>query len=237
MKSLSVFLLMFLLSAESLFSQTETKGKFGFAFGPGFASGKFAASDVNDTTNGLALTGLQLNLHFEYELFSKGSGIAVLMSQIKNPFDIDKVREKYESQYPNYQWNVTENSWKLYAAGAGLYFKKDFTKISAELRVLAGYANLSTPNFTMTFDSAYQSTSVTYPLYTAKAIFYDAGIGLTYPLKKNVAITLQADYFYTHPNFHEVNYTILPYFYSSSVNFTQKVELINIGVGLSWMLK
>ena len=237
MKIFGGVVLSLILFPLELFSQNEIHGKLGFSVGPAIPLGKYAGTDVNDTTNGLAKTGLHFNIHIEHDWFSKGSGIAVSLSQTINPFDIDRVREKYENQYPAYKWSLTESAWKLYTAGAGLYFKKDFKKLSAEVRLMSGYAILNTPHFTVTIDSAYQSTSVTYPLYTAAAIYYDAGIGLTLPLKNNAAITLQADYFYTHPKFQEVNYIILPNFYSSSVNFTQKVEQINIGAGLSWLLK
>jgi hypothetical protein len=157
------------------------RGFIGLSFGASIPIGDFA-----DESNGLAKTGVQINLiNFGY-LFKKNVGIAATWFGAANPIDYDNAEP-----------------WSYGGLMVGPLFTFALSeKVEWDFRPMIGYSVINSPEFN--FNDGFPQ--FTFPSEQASSFAFNIGTVVRFNVGNKVSLLLSADYFSTKPEFEDLNF-------------------------------
>ena len=231
MKKNLFLLLVILFNFLQGFSQN--KSMVSISMGPSFAVGNFANKNPNNSTSGIATTGVVFDIHFTH-LLNENLGIAAILRGQSNATDAKAIEDEMKKMYPQVQWSVQSNYWGI----GGLLFGGFgtwplYNKCSFDAKFLIGIANATSPEITITGKSALSTEWVKQNSTPSNTFAFMPGVGLNVHPTNRISILLNLDYLLANPDFINVNT------YSSTGQlvkyaFSQKMETINISLGFGW---
>jgi hypothetical protein len=216
------------------FSQNE--GYVAVSAGAGLPTGHFGSADASDSAAGFARPGLNFGLNFARKVSKKISVCGTARNQ-SNALDVDAFVKQFEKKYPNIQWKMQAENWKiqLFMVGAYSSFPIGDSSFSVDLKVMAGYAACTLPGFTITGTQSGSSITAMENSANSGALCFAIGIGFKKNISEMFCVLGGLDYVGTKPNFTgvAVNFSNGT---RQEVNVTQSITLVIITAGIGFRL-
>jgi hypothetical protein len=229
-----IILLSLVLFAITAFSQETRKGLIGISLGPSIPLGDYADNDGDNEDAGFAMTGLHLNLNFNYK-FNENLGFAALWTGNAHPIDVDEMVDLFWSIDPSLNWEVETEAWSSGSLMGGLLVSFPYDKVDFDIKGLIGYSSSTIPNIDVTASDGSTAVNIKQNEAVAMAFAVNLGAGLRYNVSDKIALTINMDYFSTKPEFEVA--TTSNFGYSSNDDFKQTINMLNISFGIGYILK
>lgn len=196
-------------------------------------TGDFASSDVNNNQSGIAMTGYMLNGGLGLKLHKH---IRLMVSYLyqSHAFDVHSFDAGMEHIYPGAAVNTSGGSWIMNGLMGGLHVDlpiEDQKKVAAIIKMQMGIPNFTSPaiDSKIIYRGATGSTSI--ETAYAKSMAYLLGLGFSFKLAEEASLQVSTSLFGGKPTFYNV-VSKNSSGYSSTDSFTQKINSINIQLGL-----
>lgn len=207
------FLLLFFLMLSLVTNAQNIKSKFvaDAAIGPSFPIGKFSNKNYTGSflsnADGLAKTGIGINLSLGYQL-KKSFGSMLLLGYSQNKQDANSFDRYLKNTFgANINRSIKTNNWNIFKIMAGGFFVAPFSpanKFSFKSKLLGGVCKTSIPGF------KYAYSVPGNPIGTAGggtiaqvnlswSFCYQISAGLKYQLTQKIYVLTDAGYFGSNP--------------------------------------
>ena len=237
----SLFLLFVLISvqqvmAQGILSQTGGKIYIGGSIGPSFPIGDFGETVPDQEKSGYATTGYKVEVDAGVRLFNLLEVSAVGFRNI-NETNPDNLKNYLVEQYPSADFNVESDDWEIYGflGGIGLSYPLP-NKFIADIRILGGYMNITSPNISLT--TANPGVYYKVESSTTSSFVYLTSASLRYPVLKRLYISLGFDYIGSSADFKDV--TTIRSFEGNTVeskaSFEQTMDSWALTVGFKFFI-
>ncbi len=237
MKKLFVLTSLSILLSPFSYSQiTGDRGYVGLSVGPNIPTGDFASKDINKPTAGWAKTGYVADVSLAYNVAKNFAVIGMLRTQ-GNSVDFEPLLTELSIQNPSITWAIPPSSWNLYSLMGGGQMELPINmSASFLLKVMAGIANISSPEIKIVGSQGYNSASVTIESSSANASILLLGGGFKIALNENIGLLLNLDYSKTTPQFTNVK-TTSAFAPTTTQTFSQPYSTYNLSVGIAFTIK
>lgn len=209
-----------------------------FMAGPASPIQDFGSMDINNEKSGLAKTGNFLQASATIKL-TEYFGLSVLFRNQKHAFAHELLAQALTNQYRgNPSFTSFGDNWKIRGFFAGVYLMlpvKTTPQLSLNFHLLGGLPKIELPEYSLRANSYPQSITGTTYKSTSSAGAIIGGFGLKYKVQKNVALDIGLSYFYSEVSFLNV-YTSFSNGYYYYGNFKQKINTLNLQVGISFLM-
>lgn len=226
MKFSALSLLILLMSLTASFAQYSKKSAINVLGGTSFPVGDFGNKYTTNPDAGLAKLGAFLALEYDYPLLKD----IYLTGRVGG--SIHGIDFAYSAPTGS-SLNMTTTNWKNANLFAGFsYMPKITNKLNFIARAMGGYQYTSSPEVKINI-SGYFNGSSNQASVGSSSFGMLLGLGFDYSVASDIGLRFIADYANANPKF-KVSQT------SGNVATTsptaQKIELVNLGVGLSFKL-
>ncbi|MBK7854657.1 MAG: hypothetical protein IPJ79_06835 [Bacteroidetes bacterium] len=141
-----VFILANKAYSQEVKEESETRFLTTIGIGPSVPLSDYGNKDLNDPSSGLAKTGLNYQICFDY-LIGESFGIGTKAFYFYNPQDPDVWLNNFlQNAAPNQFFKVTTNPWEFKGIAGGLYGTFELENNYADVKFLIGYASVKFPN-------------------------------------------------------------------------------------------
>ena len=179
------------------------------AIGPSFPIGQFSNKNYTGSflsnTDGLAKTGIGINLSLGYQL-KKSFGTMLLFGFSQNKQDASSFDVYLKNTYgSNITTSIKTNNWSVFKVMAGGFFVAPFSpenKFSFRAKLLAGVCKTGIPKFEYVYVNP-QTTNSGQLIFAKVSLpwtfCYQLNAGLQYQLSQKIYLLFDAAYFSGNP--------------------------------------
>ena len=226
MKFLTLLTSVLFISLTTSFAQNSKKSSINILVGPSLPLGDFANKYIDNPNAGLAKTGVFLALEYDYQL----SNDIYLTGRVGG--DIRGIDFAFGAPTGS-SLSMSTTSWKNANLFAGFsYMPKISNKLNFVVRAIGGYQYTSSPEVKINI-LGYFSGSSTQESVDSSSFGMLLGLGLSYNITSDIGLKTIVDYGHANPKF-EVSHVSSGIVNRASTS--QSIDLINIGIGISFKL-
>ena len=234
---LSTFILFSLnIMAQGILSTVGGKVYVGISAGPSFPLSSFADDNAQDNKSGYAETGYMIELNGGIRLLNLFE-ISVTGFRNSNGTNVTNLVNSYNASNPGVVFTGESGSWEIYGflAGIGISFPMP-EKFIADVRVLGGYQNSSSPEISMTGDM--QNTYVKIEGKTVSSPVYFGSLSARYPIANALYLSFGFQYIASTGKFENVKTTtsIEGEVSESTISFDRSMDAWGLNVGLKFFI-
>ncbi len=226
MKFSALFASLLLMSCVASFAQDSKKSSFNILIGPSLPVSDFGDKDISDPSAGLAKTGAFLAFEYDHRLLKN----IYLTGRLSG--SINGVDFAYNAPTGS-SLKMSMTNWKNANVFIGFsYIHHISTRFNLIARTLGGLQYTSSPEVKIAISGAFNGNS-TQESAGATSLGVLLGVGFNYHISQNFGLRLIADYGAAKPTF---DIKASGSGISNELSSTQNVNLINLGIGMSFKL-
>ena len=197
----SLFLLPKLLFAQETVKKKEQKFLLHSGFGPSVPLSDYGNRDLNDPSSGLAKTGLNYQLCFNY-LVKKNLGIGAKAYYFYNPQDAQVWLTNFlQNATPNQFFKVNTHPWEFKGVSAGLYGTFEIENNQADVKFLIGYANVKFPSILVEFQEGNLTDSEFLDAQNKMVPTFEIDFALRFPILSKLDVIIDFSFLNTEVQF------------------------------------
>lgn len=225
-----------LMILPSLYAQEDDRrGFISLSLGAAAPFGDYASTESDNDDAGFALTGGNVNIAFGYKL-GQTLGVTAMLNAGSNPLNTNALEDEFRDNFPQTSWNVTADPWGYGALMAGGFATFPLgTRSSFDVRLLIGALSSTTPEITATASGSGVTANATRESQTVTTGAFDVGFVFRYRITDPLCILASADFLSANPRFEDVETRST--FGSSTSDFDQNLRVLNVNVGVGFLLK
>jgi opacity protein-like surface antigen len=215
-----------LISTTSLFAQNSKKSAINILAGPSFPIADFGNKFSDNPKAGLAKLGAFLAVEYDYQL-AKDIYLTGRLSGSIHGIDFEYGAPTGSSL------NMSTTNWKNANLFAGFSYMPQLTnRLNFIARAIGGYQYTSSPEVKINISGSFNGSS-TQESVGASSFGMLFGLGFNYEVTSDIGLRIIADYGNANPKF-EVTQSSGNV--ATSAPSSQKIEMVNLGVGISFKL-
>jgi len=230
------FLITTHLSAQGILSTVGGKIYLGASAGISFPLSSFADDNPQSSSSGYAKTGYLIELSGGVR-FLNLLELSVAGFRNSNSTDVTNLVNSFSSSIPDITFTGQSGSWEIYGLlfGIGISFPMP-QKFIADVLVLGGYQNTSSPEITMTGDV--QDAYVKIEGQTVSSPVYLASVSARYPLSNSLYLSFGFQYIASSAKFDNVKTTtsVGGETEESTISFSRNLDAWGLNVGLKYFI-
>ena len=233
---LAFILFTYNIMPQGILSTVGGKIYVGISAGPSFPLSSYADDNPKDDRSGYAQTGYMIELNGGVRLLNLFE-ISVTGFRNSNSTDFTNLVNSVNAEYPGFEFTGESGSWEIYGflAGIGISFPMP-EKFIADVRVLGGYQNSSSPEISLTGDNP--NTYYKIEGKTVSSPVYFGAASVRYPLANSLYLSFGFQYIASSGNFQDVKTTtsIDGEVSESTISFDRSMDAWGLNVGLKYLI-
>lgn len=217
-------------------AQDEKRGYLTIGLGPSIPLSDFASTNTSNDDAGYAMSGGNLNIAFAYRL-GNNLGLTAMFTGTSNPVDVDAIAEDFTESFPNVNWTITADRWRIGGLMIGGFATFPATEnLSFDVRVLGGILQSTMPEIRAKAETGIGNATGKREEKTVSTSAFDLGFLFRYKLGSSFCLLAGADFISANPKFNDVTSTN-SFGGSSTADIDQSYYTMNINVGLGFLIK
>ena len=224
------------LNAQGILSTVGGKLYIGMSAGSSFPLSSFGDNDPQSERSGYAKTGYLIELNGGIRLLNLFE-ISVTGFRNSNSTDLSNLVTSINNDNPGANLTGGSDSWEIYGflGGIGISFPLP-EKFIADIRVLGGYQNTSSPEISLTGDN--QETYVNIEGKTVSSPVYLSSLSVRYPIFNELYLSAGFQYIASSAKFENVNQKISidGEISESTISFERSIDAWGLNVGLKYFI-
>jgi hypothetical protein len=217
-------------------AQDDKRGYLTIGLGPSVPFSDFSSTSASNDDAGYAMTGGNLNIAFAYRL-GQNLGLTAMLTGTSNPVDVDALAADFKQSYPNANWTVTADRWRIGGVMIGGFATFPASEnLSFDVRLLGGVLKSTMPEIRATATSGIIGGSATREEKSVATVTFDLGFMFKYKIANAVCILAGADFITANPKFNDV-VTRTSFGGSSTADIDQTYSTMNINIGIGFLVK
>jgi len=232
----SIILISSNINAQGILSTVGGKVYLGITTGLSFPLGSFADDNPQDQSSGYAKTGYIIVINGGIRFLNLFE-VSVAGFRNSNSTDVTNLVNSISSSTPDITFTGESNSWEIYGflAGIGISFPLP-EKFIADIRVLGGYQNTSSPEINMIGDTP--DTYVKIEEQTVSSPVYLASATARYPLSQAIYLSFGFQYIASSGNYDNVKTTtsIQGDITESTISYSKTLDAWGLNVGVKFFI-
>jgi hypothetical protein len=215
--------------------EDDRRGFLAISLGAAVPFGDFASTQTDNDDAGFALTGGNVNLSFGYKL-GETLGLMAMLNGGSNPLNTDALEDEFRSNFSQASWSVKSDPWSYGTLMLGGFASfPTSSRSSFDVRLLLGVLRSTTPQIDATASIAGVSTTATRESKSVTTGAFDVGFVYRYRITDPLCILVSADFLTANPRFENVQTrSVLG---TRTDNFDQNLRVINLNLGVAFLLK
>jgi len=228
------FLITTNLSAQGILSTVGGKIYLGASAGISFPLSSFADDNPQSSSSGYAKTGYLIELTGGVRFLNLFE-LSVAGFRNSNSTDVSNLVTSFSSSIPDITFTGQSGSWEIYGLlfGIGISFPMP-QKFIADVLVLGGYQNTSSPEITMTGDV--QDAYVKIEGQTVSSPVYLASVSVRYPMSNSLYLSFGFQYIASSAKFDNVKTTNNVGADTAPLSFSRDLDAWGLNVGLKYFI-
>jgi len=228
------FLITTNLSAQGILSTVGGKIYLGASAGISFPLSSFADDNPQSSSSGYAKTGYLIELTGGVRFLNLFE-LSVAGFRNSNSTDVSNLVNSFSSSIPDITFTGQSGSWEIYGLlfGIGISFPMP-QKFIADVLVLGGYQNTSSPEITMTGDV--QDAYVKIEGQTVSSPVYLASVSVRYPMSNSLYLSFGFQYIASSAKFDNVKTTNNVGADTAPLSFSRDLDAWGLNVGLKYFI-
>jgi len=222
--------------AQGILSTVGGKIYLGATAGVSFPLSSFGDDNPESSSSGYAKTGYLIELVGGVRLLNLFE-ISVAGFRNSNSTNVTNLVNSISTSIPGITFKGTSGSWEIYGllAGIGISFPMP-QKFIADVLVLGGYQNTSSPEITMTGDV--QDAYVKIEGQTVSSPVYLASVSVRYPISTSVYLGFGFQYIASSAKFENVKTTssIGGQTDESTISFSRDLDAWGLSAGIKYFI-
>jgi len=188
--------------AQGIFSTVGGKAYLGISAGPSFPVGSFGDNNPQNERSGYAKTGYMIELNGGIRLLNLLE-ISVMGFRNSNGTDLSNLISTLNSANPGANLSGESDAWAIYGALAGVGISYPLpANFIADVRVLGGYLNTSSPEISLTGDDP--GTFIKIEENTVSSPVYFGSASVRFPLSNRLYLNFGFQYIASSSKFKNV---------------------------------
>lgn len=231
LKSLIIFLTLCpsLLLGQKTNGDKETKFMASFGVGPSVPLADYGNKDLNDPSSGLAKTGLNYQLSFNY-LIGQNLGISSKAFFSYNPQDADVWLNNFlQNSTPDQFFRVTTKPWEIKGLSAGMYGTFELENNYADVKFLIGYASVKFPSVFIELKEGNNQSSLFIDAQSKMVPTFELDFSLRIPIITELDAVVDFSFLNT-----EVQFDVFDNENNFLYSQTNRISTSNISLGCSY---
>lgn len=224
------------LFAQGILSTVGGKIYLGASAGISFPLSSFANDNPQDQSSGYAKTGYIIEINGGIRFLNLFE-LSVAGFRNSNSTDVTNLVNSISSSIPEISFTGQSGSWEIYGllAGIGISFPMPQNFI-ADVLVLGGYQNTSSPEITMTGDV--QDAYVKIEGQTVSSPVYLGSVSARYPISTSLYLSFGFQYIASSANYNSVKTvtSIDGEIDESTISFNRQIDAWGFNVGLKYFI-
>lgn len=207
----------------------ETNFLVSLSAGPSVPLSDFGNKDLNDPSSGLAKTGLNYQLSFNY-LIGENFGIGTKAFYFYNPQDPNVWLNNFlQNASPNQFFKVTTFPWEFKGLAGGLYGTFDLENNYADVKFLIGYASVNFPKVLVELQEGNQKASLFIDAQKKMVPTFELNFALRIPMVDQLNAIIDFSFLNT-----EVQFDVFDNDRNFLYSQTNRVSVSNISLGCAY---
>ena len=214
----------------------------GIAVGAAFPQSSFAGTEFEKNDQGYAQNGNYLEVNAGYRFMNNLGGVIMFRGQ-RHEYDVQTQANQLASEYPGNTIKVESEQWTRTGVMIGLNGILPLgpeKRTALELKGMIGSMKAVIPEQTLRASNANEWEEINFAEADNSAFAYLAGIALRYNISPRFALSVTGDYLSSE---HTFDVTVSSRYsgpagsseaLTENAAFTQKIETINVGLGLAY---
>ncbi|MCW8811789.1 MAG: hypothetical protein OQJ93_01500 [Ignavibacteriaceae bacterium] len=240
MRTICILLTFMLLSynvlAQGILSTVGGKLYVGISAGPSFPLSSYADDNPQDERSGYAKTGYMIELNGGIRLLNLFE-ISVTGFRNSNGTNLANLVNSVNASYPGNNFTGESGSWEIYGilGGIGVSFPLP-QKFIADIRVLGGYQNSSSPEISLTSNNP--NTYFKIEGKTVSSPVYFGAASIRHPVANSLYLSLGFQYIGSSAKFENVRTTTSTdgEVSESTISFDRSLDAWGLNVGLKYFI-
>jgi len=224
------------LFAQGILSTVGGKIYLGASAGISFPLSSFADDNPQSSSSGYAKTGYLIELTGGVRFLNLFE-LSVAGFRNSNSTDVTNLASSFSSSIPDITFTGQSGSWEIYGLlfGIGISFPMP-QKFIADVLVLGGYQNTSSPEITLTGDV--QDAYVKIEGQTVSSPVYLASVSARYPISTSLYLSFGFQYIASSAKFDNVKTTtsVDGETDESTISFSRDLDAWGLNVGLKYFI-
>jgi len=224
------------IMAQGIFSTVGGKAYLGISAGPSFPVGSFGDNNPQNERSGYAKTGYMIELNGGIRLLNLFE-ISVMGFRNSNGTDLSNLISTLNNDNPGANLTGESDAWAIYGALAGLGISYPLpANFIADVRVLGGYLNTSSPEISLTGDD--QGTFMKVEGKTVSSPVYFGSASVRFPISNMLYLNFGFQYIASSAKFKNVQTitSIEGVVTESTTSFDRTMDTWGLNVGLKYFI-
>jgi len=222
--------------AQGIFSTVGGKVYFGISAGPSFPVGSFGDNNPTNERSGYAKTGYMIELNGGIRLLNLLE-ISIMGFRNSNSTDLSNLISSLNNTNPGANLSGESDAWAIYGALTGLGISYPLpANFIADVRVLGGYLNTSSPEISLAGNDP--GTFVKVEGKTVSSPVYFGSASVRFPISKKLYLNFGFQYIASSAKFKNVQTitSIEGEVTESTTSFDRTMDTWGINVGLKYFI-
>jgi hypothetical protein len=235
MKNLLACFSALLLITSVQAQEDDRRGFLSLSLGVAAPFGDFSNTSSDNDDAGFAMTGGNVNIAFGYKL-GQTLGLTAMLNAGSNPLDNEALENEFQDNFPQSSWDIDSDPWSYGTLMVGGFATFPAgTRSSFDIRMLIGALSSTAPEIRATATSFGVSGTATRQSKTVMTGAFDVGFIYRYRITDPLCVFASADFLTANPKFENVETTGT--FGTSTSDFDQNLRVLNLNVGVAFLLK